>query len=69
LKRRSCEDFDKGYCCFYQTDCFHEDSNPMSDFSRCYRLIPRTDNELMGWMNDICRDCNESVCNDCDVYV
>jgi hypothetical protein len=68
-KRIECESFIIGYCDFYQTVCFHDDSNPDSTTSRCYRLIPRTDNEFMGWMSDICKDCNESVCNDCDVYI
>lgn len=67
--RKNCENFSRGYCIFYQTACFHEDSNSLSDYSRCYRLIPRAKKEFMHWMNDICSNCNEPVCNDCDVYI
>lgn len=45
VKRKNCESFSKGHCSFYQIDCFHEDSNP--DTSRCYKLIPRTEEEFM----------------------
>ena len=62
LKRETCEDYDRGHCLFYNGDCFHTIGN------RCYRLIPRKEDELMEWMNDICSNCNEPVCNDCDVY-
>ena len=68
LKGETCRDFRRGYCKFYSAECFHDDKEPLG-FNRCYRLIPRKENELMEWMNDICSDCNEPVCNDCHVYI
>lgn len=64
-EREECGDFnlEDGSCFFYQSQCFHEINN------RCYRVRPRDEGEFMEWMGDICADCNEAICNACDVYL
>lgn len=67
--RASCRDYQDGFCKFYSEDCFYEDDNPLG-FRRCNRLIPLEHDELMEWMDPInCSDCNEPICNDCDIYM
>ena len=72
-KREDCPEFDEGYCHFYKFDCYHvnrEEKRIPSDDSRCNRLVPLTEDELMDWMDPmLCSDCNEPVCNDCDQYI
>jgi len=65
-KKEKCEDYNKGYCEWYSGECFHNDEP--SGFERCYRLIPRKKSEMMKWMGELCSDCNEVVCNDCNMY-
>lgn len=50
------------FCNIYQGICFHDIDNI------CYKVRPRTTDEFMEWMCDLCSDCNEAVCNDCDIY-
>jgi len=67
-KRETCEDYNKGYCEFYSDECFHDNTILERNEYRCYRLIPRNKDEFMSWMGELCSDCNEAICNDCDMY-
>jgi hypothetical protein len=61
--KENCKNFDRDFCIFYDAQCFHDEE------TRCYKLILRTDKELMEWMDPLnCSDCNEPICNDCDYY-
>ena len=65
-KRENCEWFEKitSTCSFYGGEpCFHSADN------RCYKLQPRTEEESMPWMGELCSDCNELPCNDCHMYI
>ena len=69
-KKETCEFFEEGFCHMYKFDCFHDDANPLNEETRCNKLVPKTKEELMDWMDWFyCTDCNEPVCNDCDVYI
>lgn len=60
---KDCGWYDKGNCTFYLSKCFHAENN------RCYKLFPRQKGEFMEWMGDMCSDCNEVICNGCDMYL
>jgi|ETN01SMinimDraft_4_1059930.scaffolds.fasta_scaffold476327_2 hypothetical protein len=64
--KKDCESFDENRCEFYASKCFHDDSTDHPN--RCYRLFPRQEGEFMEWMTEICSDCNEPVCDDCERY-
>jgi hypothetical protein len=72
-QKENCPSYSRGYCGFYKQKCYHvnkKERGVPSDPDRCNRLVPRTDDELMEWMDiGLCSDCNEPVCNDCDQYI
>ena len=71
-RRENCPDFDSGDCSFYQGECFHEDSNERgspASYTRYNRLVPREGEEFMEWMGELCSDCNEVVCNGCEMFI
>lgn len=63
--KQNCEWFDSetGSCEWYKEECFHD------VVVECKKVRPLTEDEMMPWMGAICSDCNESVCNYCDVYL
>jgi hypothetical protein len=66
--KESCDYFEAGKCRLYQGECFHDD--PEGHENRCYKLVPRwRPYEFMEWMGDLCSDCNEPECNDCNMFI